>query len=77
MKVYVWSASWCPQCGPFKEALTQRGVDFEVQDADALQDEAVRIGIRSLPTTVFLDDNGEEMHRIPGNNVAKVMEYLQ
>lgn len=75
-KVQVWSATWCPQCGPFKDGLTRNGVQFEVMDADELQDEAVKLGIRSLPTTV-ISENDEEIARIPGPHLAKVMEVLQ
>ena len=75
-KVQVWSASWCPQCGPFKDNLARKGIEFEVLDADELQDKAVELGIRALPTTVIIED-GNEVARIPGPNLAKVMEALQ
>lgn len=67
---------WCPQCGPFKDNLTRKGVEFEVMDADEHQEKATNLGIRSLPTTVIFE-NGEEIARIAGPNLAKVMEALQ
>jgi len=75
-KVQVWSAAWCPQCGPFKDGLTRNGVEFEVMDADTLQDKAVELGIRSLPTTLIIE-NDTEIARIPGPHLVKVMEALQ
>lgn len=73
----VVSAEWCSQCGPYKRALDQAGIEYESQDADDPENEALLkiLGVRGLPTTIIFD--GEiEVGRVVGNNVPKVKELL-
>lgn len=75
--VMVVSASWCSQCGPYKRALDQAGIEYEEQDADDPENEALLkiLGVRGLPTTIVFD--GEiEVGRVVGNNVPKLRELL-
>lgn len=76
-KALVVSAEWCSQCGPYKKALENAGIEFETQDADDPENEALLniLGVRGLPTTIIFD--GEiEVGRVVGNNVKKVQELL-
>lgn len=76
-KVVVVSASWCSQCGPYKRALEQAGIEYENLDADAPENEKLlsQLGVRGLPTTIVFD--GEiELGRTTGKNITMLLEYL-
>lgn len=76
-KVVVVSASWCPQCGPFKKALENAGIEFETLDADDARNEEYlkTAGVRGLPTTLVFE--GEvRIGSVVGNHVPKVKELL-
>lgn len=76
-KVVVVSASWCGQCGPYKKALEQAGIEFEVCDADAPENEALltKLGVRGLPTTIIYVD-GAVAVTLAGAQVKKLQELL-
>lgn len=74
-EVQVWGASWCPQCKPFKDSLRRQGITFVERDADKEQEEAIKLNIRSLPTTIIFE-NGSEKTRIVGNQPSSVAEEL-
>lgn len=76
-KIIVVSASWCSQCGPYKQALDKAGISFESMDADDPDNEMFlhEMGIRGLPTTIVF--KGEtHLGNVVGNNVPKVKELL-
>lgn len=76
-KIYVVSASWCSQCGPYKQALEKAGIEFESVDADDESNEMFlhEMNVRGLPTTIIF--RGEvHVGNVVGNNVPKVKELL-
>jgi thioredoxin 2 len=75
-EVIVFSAQWCGQCQPFKKALEQQGVSFENVDADEHQKKMIQLGVRSLPTTLVMED-GVEVARITGNKPQEVKKALE
>lgn len=75
-EVEVYSAEWCPQCGPFKKALASRGVEFKVFDVDSFGDKAQEKGIRGLPVAIIYKD-GEEFKRVVGNKPNEVVEVIK
>lgn len=76
-KVIVVSASWCSQCGPYKKALEQAGIEYQSFDADNPDNEQFLMerGVRGLPTTLVYD-GGVHISTVVGNNVPKVKELL-
>lgn len=74
-ELHVWGASWCPQCKPFKDSLRHNGVEFIERDADAEHQEAFGLNVRSLPTSIILED-GVETKRVVGNNFSRVIEEM-
>lgn len=75
--VVVVSASWCPQCGPYKKMLQSAGIAFQEFDADSPlnQEFLLSLGVRGLPTT-FIYEGKEIVATVTGNNAKKVQELL-
>lgn len=63
-KIVVFSAAWCPNCGPLKNALSSNGYEYETIDCDTEEGQAAAraAGVRALPTSVVYD--GEEVVRV-------------
>ena len=78
--VKVFSAKWCPSCGPYKESLDKAGIEYISLDADldAHQDEFRKYNIRGLPTTVVvIQETGELVRQIVGSvPVSEVKKYV-
>jgi glutaredoxin len=77
-KVVVASASWCPQCGPFKKRLDAAGVAYIECDVDdpANLSFVHRMNVRGLPTTFVFDEWEELIGVVVGVDVKKVEELL-
>ena len=79
-QVKYFSAKWCGPCKVFKpvmEELSSEGHSIEFIDVDEQGVIANQFGVRSVPTTVIME-NGKEIDRFVGA-VAKnqVMERIQ
>lgn len=67
-KVIKFSASWCGPCRVLESNL--KDFDkceikrYDVDEAD--EDLLVKYGIRNVPTTIIVDENGKELHRFIG-----------
>lgn len=61
---------WCQPCiayAPiFKEVTDEVDIETETIDIDKDVDQTQKYNIKSVPTTLALDDNGEELGRISG-----------
>lgn len=77
VKLMVFSAGFCSQCGPYKKNLTEAGIEFEVVDADDddKQDLFAEYGVRGLPTSVFLKD-GVVVEKLVGNKPVKEIQAI-
>tara|TARA_R110000824_G_scaffold243187_2_gene431803 strand:+ start:55 stop:291 length:237 start_codon:yes stop_codon:yes gene_type:complete len=67
--VEYFSATWCVPCKTFKPVLISE-VDedkLEIFDIEKNQDIATERGVRSIPTTIFYDEDGDEINRLVGN----------
>ena len=76
-KILKFSATWCAPCKAFEATLnklndTDDFKDIEIQsiniegDDDEL-DLVEKYQIRSVPTTILLDENGETLYKVSGN----------
>lgn len=76
--IKVVSAGFCKNCGPYKEALKQEGIEFESVDAD--DDSNIEFltknAVRSLPTSLVFED-GKLIGRVVGNKVNELKEILK
>lgn len=71
-EVIVFGATWCGSCKALKATLDQQEFKFEYVDADDNMDMLGEKGIRSLPTTLILD-NGIEVKRVIGNKPKEII----
>ncbi len=65
-----FTADWCAPCRMLAPVLEQvkpqfPNVQFEIIDVDENQGEAMKYGVRSIPTVVFVKD-GNEVDRFTG-----------
>ena len=67
-KILYFSASWCGPCQNFKpimESISQ-SIPTNIIDIDSRPDLVSQYGIRSVPTLVFVDGNGNELSKKVG-----------
>lgn len=72
-KVIKFEACWCAPCKAFKPTFEKvstnpefKDIAFEVLDVDDNEAIAEKYNIRSIPCTVFIDENGNESGRLVG-----------
>ena len=76
-KVIKFSASWCAPCRAFAPAFKRisemeefSDITFETTEIDDGEDHDLDIAkyeIRSVPTTILLDENDEPIYKLMGN----------
>lgn len=65
--IKYYSAGWCTPCKTFKASLLEGDLDgVTIVDADHEPDEIHEAGIRSIPTFIKFDADGNEIDRITG-----------
>ena len=85
--IYPWTAQgevlafetpWCGVCKAMKPVVRQlqdEGFDIRIVDADKHQEEAMRYGIRGVPTFILVR-NGEEVRRTSGYMPAEDLKQI-
>jgi len=77
--VKYFTAAWCGPCQTFKpimKELSSEGYNIEFIDVDTNSDAAVEFNVRSVPTTVIIE-NGNETNRLVGvQTKRKIVEVL-
>ena len=66
--VYI-SASWCGPCkmfGPVMSKIADSGIPVQKLDADKDQSSVMQYGVRSIPTVVKVDANGNMIDKFVG-----------
>src|SRR5690606_19059988 len=69
VRAFVWSASWCGPCQEYKttvERVQQAGYQIGVCDFDRSREQAQRLGVKAVPTTLFYDADWREVGRVEG-----------
>ena len=67
-KILYFTASWCGPCRALAlrmEKLSSQ-INYQKIDIDSNQDLSMKYGIRSVPSLVLVDENGNELNRIVG-----------
>ena len=70
MKKFIYfSAPWCGPCrmfGPIMDRVSQSGIPVEKINVDSAPQVAAAYNVRSVPTTILVDSQGEEISRFVG-----------
>lgn len=59
VKLFRFTASWCQPCKMLAKVLEQENIDIPAVDIDAQPELAKKYGIRSVPTIVIEQPNGD------------------
>jgi len=68
-KFMYFSAPWCGPCrmfGPVMERISQSGIPVEKINVDNAPQVAAAYIVKSVPTTILVDDQGKEIIRFVG-----------
>jgi len=79
MKVLKFGAVWCVEClvmRPLWEEIEKENSRLETEyfDVDENQEMVKKYEIKTVPTFIFLDKNGEELLRLKGAQNKKDLE---
>lgn len=67
MKAILLSSDKCGSCKLYKPVFQDIMMDFDIEYKIIDDDEVKNYNIGGLPTTIFTDDDGNELGRIMGN----------
>lgn len=79
MKLIKFGAAWCKPCKRLQTVLDSMETPYPVHivDIDSDPAKAALYGIRGVPTTLLVDDEGVEQKRFVGiGSVAQIQEWL-
>lgn len=78
MKIYKFGASWCPVCKTQDNELEKIKGEIQIEKftMDSEEDDIYfdKYNIKSLPTTIIVDENENELKRFIGLVIAKNLE---
>ena len=78
MKILKFFASWCKPCSALSETLKNANIEHESIDVSSDTDLTEKYDIRSIPTLVIIDENGNEVGRILGSkSKEQILEELK
>ena len=69
MKYLYFSAPWCGPCksfGPIVEQVSATGIPTQKVDVDQSPNLVAQYGIRSVPTIILVNEQGQELVRRTG-----------
>lgn len=76
-KILLFSAEWCGPCKTYKPALlefcNEKGINVEVVDVDIDSTRTAQYVIRTIPTTIILDENNNLVDRFVGSQPISVI----
>ena len=67
-KIYYFSAPWCGPCKQLAPTMERSGLPYQKVDVDNDTELSAKYGIRNVPTLVKVDNSGNEISRLVGNN---------
>lgn len=78
--VLIFSASWCVHCNNLKNDLNNiDGFDNKIiciLDSDKEKKLSRQFKVKSLPTSILLNSNGQEVSRLSGYNKTSYQKWL-
>lgn len=77
-KLIKFGASWCAPCKSASKFLSQFDSDKYLEvDITSDEDLAQKFSVKSVPTFVLVNVNGDEVDRFTGFNPAQIKEAIQ
>ena len=67
-KLIYFSAPWCGPCKLLGPTMDKSGLPFQKINIDDELELASKYGVRSVPTLLIADSNGNEVKRLVGNH---------
>lgn len=78
VNMIVMSAVWCGPCKIYKEELEKSNVKYIRLDVDECPEICREFKLRSVPTTLYLDQDGKEITKTIGAiNAAMIEEKMK
>lgn len=83
MRILVFSATWCGQCKAYHPTVekfkkSNPGISVELIDVEEKEELVDKYGIKTLPTTIVVDDNDELIKKETGIlTMDKLNELIQ
>lgn len=68
-RILYFTASWCGPCKMMAPTITEAmssGMNITKIDVDNDQEMSVKYSVRSVPTMILVNENGEEKNRVVG-----------
>ena len=78
-KILYFTASWCGPCkalAPTVQQLQSEGLNIQKVDIDNNQALSTQYSVRSVPTLIKIDQSGNEISRLVGNQTADAIKSL-
>ena len=78
-KFIYFSAPWCGPCkmfGPVMQRIADSGIPVEKINVDNAPQVAAAYIVKSVPTTILVDENGKEISRFVGAKSEKEVREL-
>lgn len=79
MKILKFYADWCGPCKQLSETLSGMDLNVLVEpvNIDTTMVTAIKYNVRSVPTMVLVDDEGNDLARLIGNQPeSKITEMM-
>ena len=79
MKLLYFSAAWCGPCksfGPIMDQVAQTGIPVQKINIDTNNELTARYGIRSVPTVIKVDNNGDKVDMFVGARDANFVKQF-
>ena len=79
MKLLYFSAPWCGPCkmfGPTMDRLAAEGLNIQKVNIDAETELTAKYGIRSVPSVIKVDGNGNKLDMFVGVKNAEFVKQF-
>ena len=79
MKLLYFSAPWCGPCkmfGPMMDRLAAEGINIQKVNIDTENELTAKYGIRSVPSVIKVDSNGNSVDMFVGIKDAQFVKQF-